>query len=395
MESLQSTARLVALVKRIGAAQTHSPNSSSQLQINQSGVPGFETLSRYISIWRPKPIHKRRSRSLIQSPPLIIFCSGRGATPKNIAKYTEKYKYLYPEAEILLIESPASSTVQVNLSTAIEVLKRHIELHKVIKTKGIVIHVASNGGAYSATRLVREIARAKMGQLPLEAMVLDCSPGKYSTSQTLKSAKQNLLPKNLILRILGSWAVYAFYGINIMVKVMLPVPDKATKTARSLNNPDLFPTQGGKRLYLYSKADGWIGHEQIGKHADDAEALGYSVRKEVFQKAGHCSLTMEDGWRYWKAVQSVVEDEKEGRGLSRSDASANVPIDVGVAAMPVLERRASDGGYFIERGVVDEGHFVERSYEYMSREEEEQRPKPDFASLYETNDDGDPSWLDV
>ncbi|KAF7192146.1 Transmembrane protein [Pseudocercospora fuligena] len=393
MESLQSTARLVALVKRISAAQGHSTTPSNQL-INQSGVPGFETLSRYISIWRPKPIHKRRSRSLIQSPPLIIFCSGRGAAPKNIAKYTEKYKYLYPEAEILLIESPTSSTVQVNLGTAIEVVKRHIELHKVVNTKGIVIHVASNGGAYTATRLVREIARAKVGQVPLEAMVLDCSPGKYSTSQSLRSAKRNLLPKNIILRILGSWAVYAFYGINIIVKVMLPLPDKATKTARSLNNPDLFPTKDTKRLYLYSKADGWIGHEQIGKHADDAEALGYSVRKEVFQKAGHCSLTMEDGWRYWRAVQGVVEDEKEGRQASEiSDESADVRV-----TMPVLERRASDGdGYFIESGVVDEGHFVERSYEFMDREEEEhfEEPKPDFASLYETNDDGDPSWLDV
>ncbi|KXT14530.1 hypothetical protein AC579_9095 [Pseudocercospora musae] len=388
MESLQSTARIVALVKRISAAQGHSSTPSNQL-INQSGVPGFETLSRYISIWRPKPIHKRRSRSLIQSPPLIIFCSGRGATPKNIAKYTEKYKYLYPEAEILLIESPASSTVQVNLSTAIQVVARHIELHKVVHTKGIVIHVASNGGAYTATRLVREIARAKIGQVPLEAMVLDCSPGKYSTSQTLRSAKQNLLPKNLILRILGSWAVYAFYGINILVKVMLPLPDQATKTARNLNNPELFPTQEGRRLYLYSKADGWIGHEQIGRHAEEAEALGYSVRKEVFFKAGHCSLTMEDGWRYWRAVQSVVEEERRG-GLRRRE-SAVVPV----AARPVLERRASDGGYFIERGVVDEGHFVERSYEFVEREEEEQEPKPDFASLYETNDDGDPSWLDV
>ncbi|EME80596.1 uncharacterized protein MYCFIDRAFT_15855, partial [Pseudocercospora fijiensis CIRAD86] len=236
-----------------------------------------------------------------QSPPLIIFCSGRGATPKNIAKYTEKYKYLYPEAEILLIESPTSPMQDLHLATAVEVVKRHIELQKVLKTKGIVIHVASNGGAYTATRLVREIARAKM-HVPLEAMVLDCSPGRYSTSQSVRAAKSNL-PKNIIMRMLGSWAVYAFYGVNILVKVMLPLPDTATKTGRYLNDPNLFPTKEGKRLYLYSKADGWIGHEQIGKHAEDAEALGYEVRKEVFLKAGHCSLTMEDGWRYWRAVQ--------------------------------------------------------------------------------------------
>lgn len=231
-----------------------------------------------------------------------------GAAPHHIAKYTETYKHLFPGAGILLIQSCLPAMLWgTDLTAALDIVKKYIDGRKAKQggssRSGIILQMSSNGGASSATSLTRALQQSNL-QLPLDAVILDCSPGKLSLLSSTRAVTLQL-SNSAIIRVVGAWLTYVFFGFYMIMKMALRVKDDITRVRLDLNDPALF-TRDTPRLYLYSKADTLIEWKHVEDHAREAEILGYNVRVEVFEKAPHCALVKEDSERYWKAIQDLV-----------------------------------------------------------------------------------------
>ena len=269
-------------------------------------IPGFQKLSDDISIFNPRTT-TRASATAAASPSLIIYCSWTGAAPRHTAKYTQLYQQLFPEAEILLVQSRSAAMVGTDLGPALNVTKRHLANWKKRRDpsgrSGIILQLCSNGGASNATALAQGLRQSNLS-LPLDAIILDCSPGKLSLSSGTRAASMQL-PPNLIIREVGSRLIYIWLGLYILMKMALRSTDHVARIRQHLNDPMLF-SQDAPRLYIYSKGDALIEWTHVREHCREAAALGYKVREEVFYQAPHCALLREDSGRYERAIQEIV-----------------------------------------------------------------------------------------
>lgn len=70
------------------------------------------------------------------------------------------------------------------------------------------------------------------------------------------------------------------------------------------------------RLYLHSSGDEVVGVEGVASHAEEIMRKGVSVRREVWSRAAHCTLPVEDSERYWRVVGEFVAGASGGYGGS-------------------------------------------------------------------------------
>nr|POE69029.1 transmembrane protein 53 [Quercus suber] len=279
-------------------------------------VPGFQSLAKDISLWRPRLDTDRSSTT--RSLSLIIFCSWMGAAPKHIAKYTEAYKKQFPDAEILLVQSSMSTVLRggLDMTAACSVVRSHLDPRneqnaiQTASTGKILWHASSNGGAMTAVNLLRELQHQhSFPRLPPSAarLVLDCAPGKPEISGSVRAVMLQLPKSSMVFRLLATALVYAISVTYLLVYSVLRWDFPLTQTRRDLNNADRFFPHDAPRLYIYSKGDALVPWHHISEHVREARRLGYSaVKEEIFEKAQHCFLVAEDAKRYWDAVVKVV-----------------------------------------------------------------------------------------
>ena len=60
-----------------------------------------------------------------------------------------------------------------------------------------------------------------------------------------------------------------------------------------------------RRCYVFSKGDKIVKWEDVVEHADEAESMGWSVEKEVFEGSGHVGHLVADSDRYWRIVRKL------------------------------------------------------------------------------------------
>lgn len=273
----------------------------------KAAVPGFQRLGDDISLWRPERITTTTAKGA--SPSLIVYCSWMGAAPKHIAKYTEAYKRHYSNADILLIECRAETLMKgLDVTPAYDALRAYSKKRDdgrpdATASSGVILHMSSNGGATNSALLAQNMQHAGL-KLQFDAVIFDCSPGKIDLSSGTRAMTMQL-PNKPLIRLIGSWLIYTCLVLYMTLSKIFRIPDGITRVRRNLSDPSLF-AQESPRLYLYSKADSLINAGHVREHAEEAKALGYSVREEVFEKALHCALVMEDSERYWNAIHDVV-----------------------------------------------------------------------------------------
>lgn len=162
-------------------------------------------------------------RTFLYTPPkptsgqLIVLCTWLGAARKHIAKYTDLYRCIAPNARILLVESsmgiltsafvhrqrvinfaPAAAAVLATLAECqrqspphpkespngrLDNEKTSLQIRQSILSSNqpqpkILLHIFSNGGMNSATHLLH-VLRSRMNEpLTLKGMLFDSCPGK-------------------------------------------------------------------------------------------------------------------------------------------------------------------------------------------------------------------------
>lgn len=270
-------------------------------------VEGFTELNDITSIYRSDQSGQPITTS---GPCLIVYCSWMGAAAKHIAKYTNGYRRLFPDASILLIQSTLQNMfVGSDLTAAREVVNSFIKLSNG-NDPYIVLHACSNGGARNATWMAERLLETH-SSLPFRSLILDCCPGK-GDPKTATEAVSLSLPKQRLVRIVGSWALYAAFTAMMVIYTILGWEDSVTEIRRKLNDANVFSNET-PRLYVYSENDVLVKWQHVHEHAEDAKEKGYAVKEERFKKAAHVALLMEDSEKYWKAVQDHICSTRKTR----------------------------------------------------------------------------------
>ena len=272
----------------------------------------FERLTDAISYHRQPSDEKVKN-----SPSLVVLCTWMSANRKHIAKYTEQYRQKYPAAEILVVESSiadifyrTNKTQQKRLRLARDIVTAHIkEEHP-----PILLHVFSNGGAQCAVQLATSLA-PEHRRHAFDGIVFDSCPGE-ATYQRSVHAMSLSLPKSPIAQYLGPLLIHFTLCLFYLAVFVFRFETVITRSRRMLNSPLMFDS-AVPRLYIFSKADELVPHQDVESHAEDAKLKGYtSVRQLLFETSGHCAHAMAHKDQYWRAVDGVVEviEQKKDNG---------------------------------------------------------------------------------
>lgn len=270
-------------------------------------IPGFTRLSFNVYISQPEKRFSNATTTETDAPDLILLHPWLNALPKNIAKYTVKYRTLYPTSTILLTTSSWHDWAYRSISSQNASLNPVVEyLLSLPPTSTVLLHLFSNGGAWTATQ-VSSIYRQKTGKLiPVSKMILDSTPGKYGYQRTTKAFAVSLPPwrKNPIWKLIGLIWIYVGIGMGAVIGMLLRIEEPTQRLRRDLNDKTLY-TREAERLYIFGDKDGIIPSEHIIEHAVSAEAEGWKVSQERFVDGGHCMHAAVDPKRYWDAVDKL------------------------------------------------------------------------------------------
>lgn len=171
--------------------------------------------------------------------------------------------------------------------------------------KKVLVHLFSNGGALTSARIAIAYKKKTGRTLPMSALVLDSSPGRATYGRTVRAFAVGL-PKNWLLRFLGTVMFRFVFGIYILSYWVLRKSDLVDEMRRTLNYKTIFE-EDAPRIYIYSVADPMVDWKLVEKHAEEAKILGYTVDLEKYLQSGHCGHLIVDANRYWKAIQRLWE----------------------------------------------------------------------------------------
>ncbi len=65
-----------------------------------------------------------------------------------------------------------------------------------------------------------------------------------------------------------------------------------------------------RRVYIYGPADRITPAAGVERHADEAEARAFRVRREVFEGTGHVAHARKHADRYWRIVGQTWEESR-------------------------------------------------------------------------------------
>ncbi|XXG97917.1 hypothetical protein Hte_004233 [Hypoxylon texense] len=200
-----------------------------------------------------------------RDPRLILIASWMDARDVHIAKYIAQYQTIYPTSSVLLVrfvfkESLFESVANTTVEPAFAYLQSKIE-----------------SGALSAAPTHPEI---------LVGLRLVVAPF-------------------VVAFIVSLWVWHNPLSI-------ISGEDILSKNAKTHNDPDF--VKQTNRSYIYGKADVMVEWKHVEKHAIDAAAKGFVVRREVFEHSAHVSHMRTDGGRYWKIVTETWEKATKIKG---------------------------------------------------------------------------------
>ncbi|KAK3214026.1 hypothetical protein GRF29_28g1815303 [Pseudopithomyces chartarum] len=245
--------------------------------------------------------------SYTQKEPLILLFSWMGAAPKHIAKYTVAYRKLFPTARIVLIRNElgdffrSEATYEELLKPAIGIVKEHV------KAGGqFLVHSFSNGGGNQLAQFAKAWTKREGTPLPMRAIAIDSAPGNGSWMRSHKAIATSL-PSFWLWKLLGSATIHLFLACLFVIDKVSGREPTIAVLRRQLNDSAILRKQA-PRVYLYSKADEMVGHDEVEEHADQAEAQGWNVTRVRFERSAHAGHIREDEGRYWGAVKTAWDE---------------------------------------------------------------------------------------
>lgn len=260
-----------------------------------TSLQGFTSLGPSVDVRRPAG----------DSDSVLILCTWMGASPKLIGRYASRYAEELPKATIILVTSSvggfmfrSASQWSTTLARAVDELLAHPE-------KPIRAAAYSNGGVQSLAHLA-EAYRARTKQpLALQRSLIDSAPGSDALAAGHRALLLSLNPPGPF-RLLFSAIIWTVLGAIWLIVKLLNTENPIERLRRRINDPALFAASG-QRIYMYSATDQLVPIASVESSASEAEAKGWSVKREVFVGSGHVAHAVQEPDRYWGIVRGLAE----------------------------------------------------------------------------------------
>ncbi|WOO79054.1 uncharacterized protein LOC62_02G002591 [Vanrija pseudolonga] len=341
-------------------------------------------LSRSVYLYKPDAVAAKASS---KHPRLILLATWMGAQDVHIAKYLTPYRIAYPASPIVVIRTELSdfmvpgrrternrqfariipvlrdafpelavggvvpapqdetdaSSISSSVSTSdiadSEISGVLVKPPPRAPRAELLIHVWSNGGG-SALAALRGVLKKAQVTLPRYSLVLDSTPGQFHYRSTFTAFALSFPP--WLRRILSPFlhAMVAWFWLRQNISRVFGGPGGPLRTAAASHNTPIARASEVRRAYIYSDADKLIHAADVEAHAREAEALGFTVRRENFGKSAHVAHMKADPERYWRIARETFEGpptESELEGYAVVDAVADAE-----AAARALDKAAEE-----------------------------------------------------
>ncbi|KAM7185584.1 putative indole-diterpene biosynthesis protein [Rhypophila sp. PSN 637] len=304
------------------------------------GVP-MRKLSSRVYLLRPVPSISAPSAKgeprASDDPELIIIFGWMNATPKGpLAKYVNQYQTLFPNSSILLVTCTFAGISLPWLGLR-EARKAAIATHAILaqqyqaKSKTptrtsdrgrskprLLLHVFSNAGSTMLYHFYIAYAeQAKVGSsssaateevtLPPHITVFDSCPAAFTYQTLLQGILDGAGPSNL-MRLLITPVAYIYVVLIWLLVTVLRLPDHIGDLAPRAHNDPARVGDEVLRVYMYGNGDRITPWQGVERHARQAGAYGFEVRREVFERSAHVAHARFHPDRYWDVVRKTWED---------------------------------------------------------------------------------------
>lgn len=266
----------------------------------------------------PDPLHKSnkltptifindpQSSNGAQAPTrTILLAFWMNAPIRAYTKYLAEYRRLAPTARIIFTTSASKDFLfSSSAKSRHEKLKPVVDVLRGSPTP-VHIHMFSNGGVFATSNLLAAYRTAAGSPLPVSAIVIDSAPGNATISGAMRAFSFGL-PKMWLLRMLSQAALFAFLVIVFSANALLRRRDAIEQGRVDLNDTSLIKGNP-KRCYIYSDGDELVNWKHVEAHADEAEKIGLTVRREKFLGSPHVAHMRADPERYWAITKEYLD----------------------------------------------------------------------------------------
>jgi hypothetical protein len=262
----------------------------------------FQKLNSILSLHTPAPTPN--SLKTQNDPTTIVICQWLRVSPRSrtLQSIYTHYAAVYPEARILTIRSIPEFYLITPTSSRLALFKPLVSVLQsdTAPNPRLLIHLFSNGGALSLVDLCT-VFKSETGYiLPIQAIVLDSSPG-YPNFRENWNAISMVLPKFPLFyypsaTLLAAILAFVWIRVNVFGLSML-----ANSTGRKINDVGLVDGKA-KRLYVYSTIDALVGWRDVEKHVEEARRNEIEVTTLKEYTTKHVQHLVFDGERYWETI---------------------------------------------------------------------------------------------
>jgi hypothetical protein len=248
-----------------------------------------------------------------KQPRVMVLAFWMNASSRALVKYVVEYRRLAPTARIVFILSSsndfmlhASQNAQhARLAPAVEAIQASDA-----PEGPVFLHMFSNGGVASTTHFLAAYQKATGKPLRVSSMIIDSAPGTATISAGLK-AFSFVLPRVWLLHYLSKFLLFVVLAVSSLLRRLTHTPHPVTRAQNAINDHGLVRGTGQndspERCYIYSDADELVDWRDVEKHASEAQAKGWVVRREKFLGSPHVCHMRSDPERYWNIVKIYLE----------------------------------------------------------------------------------------
>ncbi|KAF4449000.1 Transmembrane protein 53-B [Fusarium austroafricanum] len=277
--------------------------------IQKITFPGFTAISERIFVRGGEELN---GTALNPSHPHTVVVYGWGdAPPKHVAKFTDGYRQLYPQAKQIAVLSPIykgffdplSQRTEEMMPLVNEVFPKNVE-----QDGSVLCHILSNSGAinYSATlNAYKELYNKPM---PHTLTVYDSTPGtpnlnwpnlkRWSNAMAIGAAPKLPLPFFVTRTLCGIFFCYIYLSDYLVGKESAP-----WFSHRIFFNEE-WESKQSLRLFIYGKDDIIIPWEHVEGFIAESRKNGYPTEGELFE-SGHVGHMRKNPDKYWKTIQGT------------------------------------------------------------------------------------------
>lgn len=250
-------------------------------------------------------------------PKTIVLAFWMNAPPRALAKYVVEYRRLAPSSRIVFVRSSSydfvlratKSAQQARITPAVKAIRASSD-----PEDPVFLHMFSNGGVATMTHLLSTYQKLTGKPLRVLSMVIDSAPGTATVPAAMK-AFSFVFPRMWILRLISKMVLYTFLILHAAFRKLTGTLDAVALARKEINDSRLLrgvSRKGVKRCYIYSDVDELVDWRDVERHATDAEAKGWLVRREKFIGSPHVSHVRTDPERYWTIVRKYMRQRRSG-----------------------------------------------------------------------------------